>query len=116
MNYLIHNPRCSKSRGALEILTQNKVDFNLIDYTKNELSKELIEKLPKFLGLSYLEILRVNDDLYKKLNEELEFNKLLSSELSEIIFNYPMLLERPIFIKEQKAIIARPPERVWELL
>lgn len=116
MNYLIHNPRCSKSRGALEILAQNKVDFKVIDYTKNELQKDLIEKLPELLGLSYLEMLRSKDDLYKDLDEKLHFNKLTSSKMSEIIFQHPLLLERPIFIKGKKAVIARPPERVMELL
>lgn len=116
MNYLIHNPRCSKSRGALELLTQNKIDFKVIDYTKGELSKEVIEKLPELLELSYLEMLRTKDDLYKELDGKFHFNKLTASKMSDIIFQHPMLLERPIFIKGKKAVMARPPERVMELL
>lgn len=116
MNYLIHNPRCSKSRGALELLTKHSVDFKVIDYTKNELSLEMIKKLPSLLGLSYLEMMRTKDDLFKELSTKIHFDQMAPEKISEIIFEYPMLLERPIFIKGKKALIARPPEHLLELL
>lgn len=111
---LIHNPRCSKSREAKEILENEGIDFEIIDYLKDGLKEKLLSYLPKLLNLDYEEMIRHKEAVYKELNLA---NKKLSPQLwIETLKNYPILLERPIFIHGKKGIIARPPELVKKLL
>lgn len=111
---LIHNPRCSKSREAKEILEKEGVEFEIIDYLKDGLKDKLLSHLPKLLGVSYREMIREKEDIYKKLN--LTGKVLSDKEWIEIFKNNPSLLERPIFIYNNKAVIARPPELVKTIL
>jgi arsenate reductase len=111
---LIHNPRCSKSRGAKEILEERSIEFDTIDYVKDGLKEKLLSHLPKLLGLPYAEIVRTKDDIYKEL--KLADKKLSDKEWIEVLMKNPILLERPIFINGDKAVIARPPELVLDLI
>lgn len=111
---LIHNPRCSKSRSAKDILTETGIDFDTIDYLKNGLKEKLITHLPSLLGMSYIEMVRKSEDEFIKLN--LSEKKLSDDEWVKILIEHPILLERPIFIHKNKAVIGRPPERVLEIL
>lgn len=111
---LIHNPRCSKSREAKQILEECSIDFDTIDYVKDGLKEKLLSHLPKLLGVSYAQMVRTKDDLYKEL--KLADKKLSNKEWVEVLMKNPILLERPIFINGDKAIIGRPPELVKDLL
>jgi len=111
---LIHNPRCSKSREAKEILENSGIEFVTIDYLKEGLKEKLLIHLPKLLGLSYPEMIRSKEDIYKEL--KLKEQNLTDSEWVKILIQYPVLLERPIFIINNKAVIARPPELVSSIL
>ena len=111
---LIHNPRCSKSRSAKDILTQAGIDFDTIDYLKDGLKEKLLTNLPSLLGLSYKEMIRKNEEIYKEL--ELDEKKLDHDEWIKVLIAHPILLERPIFIHNNQAVIGRPPERVLEIL
>lgn len=111
---LIFNPDCSKCRGADEILRDLKIEFKPIYYLKGELTRELLERLPKLLNLSYSQMVRTKDDLYLDMN--LVSARLNDDEWIDLILRYPVLLERPIFIYENKAIIARPSELVKMIL
>lgn len=115
-NYLIHNPKCSKSREALRLLEQNKVKFVTIEYLNGKLSKDLLGSLPNLLELDYLSFMRSKDDIYKELDKKYNFIKLTQEEIKEIIFKNPALLERPIFISNSRAIVGRPPEKILELI
>jgi arsenate reductase (glutaredoxin) len=111
---LIHNPRCSKSRGAKEILEEKGIQFDTIDYLKDGLKEKLLLHLPTLLGLSYLEMIRKNEDIYKELRPSEK--KLSDREWIEFLMKHPILLERPIFINGDKAVIGRPPELVISIL
>lgn len=111
---LIFNPSCSKCRGAHEILREKKIEFTPVLYLKGELTRELLEKLPSLLGLSYEQMIRTKEDLYEEL--DLKNKKLSPNEWIELFLKHPILLERPIFIHGDKAVIARPSELVHQLL
>ncbi len=111
---LIHNPRCSKSRGAKEILNELGIDFDTIDYLKDGLKEKLLLNLPLLLKLSYSEMIRDKEDVYKELG--LADKKLSDKEWVELLMKHPILLERPILIHDGKAVIARPPELVNSIL
>lgn len=112
--FLIHNPRCSKSREALSILNELGIEFDTIDYLKDGLKEKLIIKLPTYLNLSYSEMIRNKEALYKELS--LAEKKLSDKEWVEILKEHPILLERPIFIHQGRAIIARPAELLKSIL
>jgi len=109
-----HNPRCSKSRQALSLLEENGVEKEVVKYLESNPTKEQIKNLLSMLGFeSARELMRTKEAVYKELNlkEENDEEKLI-----EAMVAHPKLIERPIIIKGDKAIIARPPERVKEFL
>jgi arsenate reductase len=113
-NFLIHNPNCSKSRLAKEILEKENITFVIVDYLQNGLKEKMLEKLPTLLGLSYQEMVRKNEEIYVTL--ALDKKELTAKEWIQTILENPILLERPIFIKDNKAIIARPVELIREFI
>ncbi|SFZ97830.1 Arsenate reductase [hydrothermal vent metagenome] len=108
-----HNPRCSKSRNALELLKESGVDAHVVKYLEDVPSKEELEDLLKMLGISARELMRTKETIYKELNlkEENDEGKLI-----EAMVKNPKLIERPIVIKDGKAAIGRPIENIVELL
>ena len=111
---LIHNPKCSKSRGAKEILEAEGVDFITINYIHDGLKEKLLKHLPALTGLSFKEMVRTKEDLYKEL--KLDEKNLSDKEWIAVLVKHPILLERPIFIHNDKAVIARPAELVKTIL
>lgn len=111
---LIHNPRCSKSRGAKEILEEQGIEFDTIDYLKDGLKEKLLSHLPSLLNLTYPEMIRNKEEIYKEL--KLADKKLSNKGWIEVLMKHPVLLERPIFINGEKAVIARPSELVTSIL
>lgn len=112
---LIHNPRCSKSREAKELLMELGVEFEVIDYLKDGLKEKLLTNLPKLLGIPFDKMIREKETLYKELKLADKKN-ITDVEWIDILKNHPILLERPLFIHKNKAIIARPPELVRSIL
>jgi arsenate reductase len=109
-----HNPRCSKSRQALSLLDENGVEKEIIKYLESNPSKEEIKKLLTMLAFSSArELMRTKEDIYKELNLKDETDE---EKLIEAMVLHPKLIERPVIIKGEKAIIARPPERVAKFL
>jgi arsenate reductase len=108
-----HNSRCMKSRNALAILDEKNIAYDFIEYLKTPLSATDIELLLKKLKLTALELMRKGEDEFK---EHVQGKTLSETQLIATIVKYPKLLERPIVVRGDKAIIARPPERVLELL
>lgn len=111
---LVHNPRCSKSREALSILNESGIEFDTIDYLKDGLKEKLLSHLPKLLGMNFSEMIRTKEDVYKELN--LSSKKLSDAEWIKILMKHPILLERPIFIHGDKAVIARPAELLKKII
>ena len=114
-NFIIyHNPRCSKSRQTLEILNKQNVDTEIVLYLETPPSAEEVTSILKKLDLSSRDIIRKGEDEYKLLN--IKDQSLTENELITFMSENPKLIERPIVVKDDKAIIGRPPENVLSLL
>lgn len=109
---VLHNPRCSKSRQTLEILNKNSSQYEVREYLKDPLSIDEIKKLLSLLGQNVFEILRKKEDEYSSLGVETKSE----SEAIRLLSENPKLLERPIVINGDKAVIARPPELALNIL
>jgi arsenate reductase len=107
-----HNPKCSKSRQALELLHVNGIDVEVVKYLESNPSKEEITDLLSKLQISVKELMRTKEELYKELElkDEVDEKKLIDA-----MVKYPKLIERPIVITEKGAVIGRPPEKILEL-
>ena len=108
-----HNPRCSKSRDSLKYLQEQKKEFEVVEYLKEIPSKEEIQNLLVKLGLNAKDIIRNGEAVYKELNLKNENNE---GRLIEAMIENPKLIQRPIVVQENKAVIGRPIENVVELL
>jgi arsenate reductase (glutaredoxin) len=111
---LYHNPRCSKSRAALELLEQRGLAPTVVRYLETPLDAKQLQRLLAKLGISARQLLRSGEDEYKALN--LADTELSESQLIAAIAEHPKLMERPILETADKAIIGRPPENVLEIL
>ena len=111
---IYHNPKCSKSRQALEIIKSKNFEPTIILYLVNKLSKTEVENLLSKLELSIRDILRTGEDEYK--NNNLKNENLSDDELMDFLIKFPKLLQRPIVVKNSKAVIGRPPENILNLL
>ena len=111
---IYHNPRCSKSRKTLEIIKSKNIKPTIILYLVNKLSKTEVKNLLSKLGLSIRDILRTGEDEYK--NNNLKNENLSDDELMDFLIKFPKLLQRPIIVKNSKAVIGRPPENILNLL
>lgn len=110
---LYHNPRCSKSRQALALLTEKGVAFETVEYLKTPPSETEIAGLVEKLGIAPRDMMRVKESLYKELGlKTVTEDAALIAAMAE----NPILIERPIFIKGAKAVIGRPPEAILALL
>lgn len=108
MYKLIHNNSCSKSRRCKSILDSKKINYEIIEYKKLELSKNQIKDIVEKLKQSPQEIIRKNEKEFKINN----FNINDKDEVIEFLFNYPNCIQRPLFFDGNQYIICRPPEEV----
>ena len=111
---IFHNPSCSKSRTVLELLQSAQKEFCLVEYLKNPPDKEEIDLLIDLLGETADKLLRKKEELFLKM--AIPENELTPSLVAGLIERHPILMERPVVLTEQKALICRPPNRVFELL
>ncbi len=110
---IFHNPRCSKSRQALKLLEEKGAEVEVVKYLETPPSKEELKALLKMLGITARELMRTKEAIYKELGlKEVDDEE----RLIEAMVAHPKLIERPIVIKDGKAIIGRPPEKVITLL
>jgi arsenate reductase len=110
---IYHNNRCSKSREACSILEEEGVKFETIEYLKTPPSQKEIKDLLKMLGLKAEGIVRKSELLFK---EKFANKKLTEAQWIKALADNPILIERPIIVKGNKAVIGRPPEKVLELI
>lgn len=111
---LYHNPRCSKSRGALELLEARGLQPNVRRYLETPPSTAELKELLGKLGISARQLLRTGEEEYQTLG--LAAPALSEDQLIEAMVAHPRLIERPILINGDKAVIGRPPEKVLEIL
>lgn len=108
-----HNPRCSKSRQALALLEEKGEDFEIYKYLDENPSVEEIKAVLAKLTITARQLMRTKETIYKELNLKEETSE---DALIEAMSKHNKLIERPIIIKDNKAIIGRPPELVLGLL
>jgi arsenate reductase len=108
-----HNPRCSKSRQALALLEEQGVEADVVKYLETSPSAEEIKAVLKKLGIGARELMRTKEALYKELGlKEVDDEEQLVAAMAE----HPKLIERPVVITGDKAVIGRPPEKVVDLV
>lgn len=108
-----HNPRCSKSRMALSYLSEKGLNFKVIEYLKENPSKSELSNLIKELGISPNDLVRKGEEEYKSLKNKESFT---DEDWINAMTVYPKLIERPIVVKNGKAVVARPTEKIDEIL
>ncbi len=111
---IYHNPRCSKSRQTLAILEEHNIQPEVVLYLEDTPSKQELVKLLHQLGKSPRDILRKSEDAYKE--KTLSDPGLTDDDLLNAMLSEPRLIERPIVVKDNKAVLGRPPENVLELI
>lgn len=109
---IYHNPRCAKSRAGLKYLTDKNVAFQIVEYLKNTLSAAQIKDLAEKSELKPMDLVRTQEDFYKK---ELKGKSFSDKEWFQILADHPKLLQRPIVIKDNKGVLAQPPENIDNL-
>ena len=114
-NIIFHNPRCTKSRETLKIVEENNLDLKIIEYLKTPPSVEELDYGCKKLEVDPKDIIRTKEKLFADLGLSISSNKS-RTEWLKILSENPKLIERPIVIYNNKAVIGRPPEKVLEVI
>lgn len=109
---IYHNPHCSKSRETLQIIQDKGMDVEVIEYLKHPLSENELKTILKKLGMKAEDIVRKSETLYK---ENYKDKKISEEQWLKILAENPVLIERPIVVKGNKAVLGRPPENVLRL-
>ena len=111
---LYHNPRCSKSRAALELLDRHGVQPAIVEYLKTPPTRNALAALLDMLGLEPRELMRTHEQEYKQAG--LDDPALTRTQLIDALVRYPKLIERPIVVRDGRAVIGRPPEKILDIL
>ena len=111
---IYHNPRCSKSRAALELLTEKNLELEVIKYLDTPPDKEAITNLLEMLGMEPRDLMRKGEQEY--MDNNLSDESLSRDDLIEAMVKFPKLMERPIVVKNGKAAIGRPIQNIVDIL
>ncbi len=111
---IYHNPRCSKSRQTMQLLQDNGIEAKSIDYLKNPPNHTTLKHILGMLGLKPRELMRHKETLYRELG--LDSMELSDEALIDAMVKHPILIERPIVIRNNQAALGRPPEKILEIL
>lgn len=110
---IYHNPRCSKSRQTLDLIQEAGIDPDVVLYLENPPSADELRDLLNKLGISAQDLLRKKEADYKTAGLDKDSSE---DEVINAMLQYPKLIERPIVVKDQQAVLGRPPENVYKLL
>lgn len=110
---IYHNPRCSKSRAACQLIAARGVEASVIDYLTNPPSRDELRSLLGKLGMSASELVRRGEAAF---SEHYAGRELSDEQWLDALLAHPILIERPIVVCGDRAVIGRPPEKVLELL
>ena len=110
---IYHNPRCSKSRQALELIKKRVSNFETIEYLEKTLEFNEIKLLLSILEIKPIELIRTKELIWK---ENYKHKVLNDNEIINAIINHPKLMQRPIIINKKKGIIGRSIENVLDIL
>ena len=108
-----HNPRCSKSRCALDFFNERQLDYKVVEYLKDVPTKADLTTIIEQLGIAPEALIRKGEEEYKL---HFKGKSLSNDEWIEAMLQFPKLIERPIVVVGGKAVVARPTERILELL
>lgn len=109
---IYHNPRCRKSRAGLAYLETKKVEFKLVDYIKNPISEAEFADLLMKLNKSPQDMIRTQEDIYKS---DFKGKNFSDEEWIKIMVEHPKLIQRPIIVRDYKAVWGDPPEEIDQL-
>jgi len=110
---IYHNPRCKKSRETLKILLDNNTEVHIIEYLKKPLTKDELKNILKSLNISAKNLVRKGEKIFKDLYKGKDLSE---EEYINILCLHPILIERPIVVKDNCAVLGRPPINVLALL
>ena len=110
---IYHNPRCRKSRETLQLIEEAGKQVEIVEYLKEPPSKQELGEILQKLGMKAEDIVRKNEDIYKS---NYKGQSISDDEWLGILLEHPKLMERPIVVDGDKAILGRPPENVKQLL
>ena len=110
---IYHNPRCSKSREAVQLLEAEELAFEIVDYLKQPPTVDELKDLIKMLDIAPIELVRVKETIWK---ENYQGKDLSSEEIIAALHAHPRLIERPIVVRENQAVIGRPPVLIKNIL
>ncbi len=110
---IYHNPRCKKSREGLELLKESGEDFKVREYLKEPVSEEELAELLEKLGMAPIELVRTEEKIWK---ENYKGKDLSDEELIRVMTENPKLIQRPIVVKENQAVVGRPASKISDLL
>ncbi len=110
---IYHNNRCSKSRNGLCILEDSKQDFEVINYLETPPTKSELKELLTMLDFTPIQLVRKGEKIWK---ENYKGKDLTDTQIITAMIENPKLIERPIVVKGDKAVVGRPPKNIEELL
>ncbi len=110
---LYHNNRCTKSRCALDLIEKKTKDFKVIEYLKTPPAENELKGILKKLGMKAEEIIRKKEPLFIS---KFSGKKFTEAQWIKVLSKNPILIERPIIVKGNKAVIGRPPENINQIL
>lgn len=113
MIQIYHNPRCSKSREALQYLEEKQLPHEVVNYMNEPLTFDELQELLDKLGMDPFELIRLNEQIWK---DEFADKELDDNELIFMMVEYPQLMQRPIVVNDEMAVLARPADKIAELL
>ncbi len=110
---IYHNNRCRKSREGLEILENSGKEFQIIKYLEDTPSKVELKELIELMGIKPIDLVRKNEAIWKS---DFKDKNLNDDEIVDAMIKNPKLIERPIVINGNKAIIGRPPSLILDII
>ena len=113
MIQILHNPRCRKSREGLSVLEESGKEFEVIKYLEDKLTNEQLIEIIGKLGIEPIELVRKNEAIWKT---DYKSKELSDAQIISAMVENPKLIERPIIIKEHKAVIGRPAEHIKTII
>ncbi len=110
---IYHNPRCSKSRQGLAILEKNGANFTIVKYLEEKITFEELSEIISLLDIKPLSLIRKGEQIWK---DNFKGKELTYSEIINAMVTYPKLIERPIVVNKNQAVIGRPPEDILNII
>ena len=110
---IYHNPRCRKSREGLAILQESGKEFDVVEYLKDVPTAEALAEIINKLGITPIELVRKNEAIWK---DEFKGKDLNDTEIVDAMVRFPKLIERPIVVDGDRAVVGRPPENIADFI